>query len=365
MDTYVWQKKDWPKFLYDRDLLEPKVRKYEKNVAYLLGMADGISTEDRENAAIDLIATEITKTSSIEGEILSRSEVRSSIIHNLNFKTATASSSDVRASGIVNAYMLNRQTFTEPLTEQRLFDLHISMLKYRRDLKSIGYWRTGPEPMRIVSGSQYDPVVHFVAPPSEQLPALMAAFVNWFNSVEGTGPEKIIAAGIGHVYFETIHPFEDGNGRIGRLLIDKLLSQHLRVPVLFSVSAAIEQNRQLYYNQLQKAQRTLDLTDFLIYFMDLLAQALDLAKAMMEFTLRKRRFLERFGADMNERQLKAVSKMFDAGPSGFQGGMNNRKYVSINRTSMPTATRDMAALEAMGAFRKTGKGRSTSFELVL
>ena len=195
----------------------------------------------------------------------------------------------------------------------------------------------------------------------------MTKFIDWFNT---TGPKgqfentrAPIRAAIAHLYFETVHPFEDGNGRIGRAISEKALSQTLGRPVLFSLSQSIEADKKAYYNALKAAQRTNEITDWVIYFVELCLDAQTEAERQIEFTLQKVQFLDRFKSDLNERQLKVIMRMLEEGPEGFKSGMSARKYVAITGTSKPTATRDLQALASLGVLTPTGGGRSTRYQI--
>jgi Fic family protein len=228
-------------------------------------------------------------------------------------------------------------------------------------------WRVGGDPMQVVSGRIDRPTVHFEAPPCERVPAEMARFIEWFNRTAPGASQPVshapVRAAIAHLYFETIHPFEDGNGRIGRALADKTLSQGIDRPVVLSLSRAIEARRNEYYQALKTAQRGNEITPWIRWFTDIVLQAQIDAETRIRFVLRKVRFFERFGGALNERQQKVLRRMFEAGPDGFTGGMNARKYTALTGVSKATATRDLQQLSLLGALIPTGGGRSTRYEL--
>jgi len=234
----------------------------------------------------------------------------------------------------------------------------------------IGGFRIHAEPMQVVSGAIGKEKVHFEAPPSIQVPGEMERFTQWFNESAPGGsafiPSGPIRAAIAHLYFESIHPFEDGNGRIGRAIADKVLSQHLGRPVLFSLSSAIEAKKENYYSALERAQRQNEISSWIDYFVSTILEAQTTATRQIEFTLRKARFFDQYRESLNERQDKALRRMFEAGPDGFEGGMNARKYISITAASKATATRDLQELVEKGIFvLREGGGRSTSYDVVL
>jgi Fic family protein len=195
----------------------------------------------------------------------------------------------------------------------------------------------------------------------------MEAFINWFNSTGPGGKTEIknppVRSALAHLYFETIHPFEDGNGRIGRAIAEKALSQTVGRPVVLSLSRTIEAKRKSYYAALQEAQRSNEVTPWMEYFVHVALDAQTDAEAQIDFTLKKTKFFDRYRDQLNERQLAVVKRMLDEGSKGFKGGMNARNYIGIAKTSKATATRDMQHLLEIGAFELLGKGRSTSYQL--
>lgn len=238
----------------------------------------------------------------------------------------------------------------------------------RNDI-AIGCWRTHAEPMQVVSGHAGKQKVHFEMPPSAQVPAEMRQFIQWFNRTAPDGESPIlqapVRAAIAHLYFESIHPFEDGNGRIGRAVAEKSLSQSVGRPVLLSLSKTIEAAKQEYYTALQKAQRSLDITPWINYFVNVVLEAQTEAEQRLLFTLKKTKFFDAHRHSLTERQRKALDRMFEEGPAGFEGGMNAGKYAGITKTSKATATRDLQHLTAIGALRPSGGGRSTNYQLNL
>jgi len=207
--------------------------------------------------------------------------------------------------------------------------------------------------MRIVSGPIHDPVVHFEAPPSGRVPEEMGRFIAWFNDSVAKMP-GLARAGIAHLWFESIHPFEDGNGRIGRAIAEKTLSQSLGLPTLIALSAVLEKNRRNYYDALGRASRSIEITNWLGYFGKTVLEAQQFSLKRVEFLIYKSRFFEQFRGKLNSRQEKALLRIFREGLDGFQGGLSSKNYVSITRCSPATATRDLAELVAMGAMLRTG-----------
>ena len=233
----------------------------------------------------------------------------------------------------------------------------------------VGTWRTHSEPMQVISGAMVKQKVYFEAPPSDAVPKEMEQFLQWFN--ESSPSEKnpikkpIIRSAIAHLYFESIHPFEDGNGRLGRCISEKALSQYVNRPILMSLSRSIEADRSAYYHQLEEAQKSNDITEWISYFVKTVLIAQEQTTQEVAFTLKKARFYDRFNKQLNERQLHAIQRMLEEGPKGFEGGMNARKYIGITKTSKATATRDLQDLVGKDIFIPTGGGRSTHYELAL
>jgi Fic family protein len=224
-----------------------------------------------------------------------------------------------------------------------------------------GQWRKGTEPMQVISGSASNPKVHFEAPPSKTLSKEMKRFIEWYNKNEISSP--IIKAAVSHLYFESIHPFEDGNGRIGRAIAEKALSQGFDNPIMFSISKSIEQNKSAYYKELQHAQQRLEITKWIEWFASIIIFAQDDAEKTIQFTIKKVKFFNKHDKSFNERQRKVVNRMLEEGIYGFMGGMNVKKYISITDTSKATATRDLQELAEMNVFVIKGVGRSTNYEI--
>ncbi|GAB4191667.1 MAG: Fic family protein [Wenzhouxiangellaceae bacterium] len=364
--TYIWQFPGWPEFHYDASQVEESVLRFMEKTGRVSGLLDGLPESTRIDSVIDLMVSEAVTTSQIEGEYLSRQDVLSSIRNNLGLPGAVERIPDQRAQGIAGLMLAVREEFAEPLTEAMLFDWH-SQLMLGNTKIAIGAWRTHSEPMQVISGPIGKEKIHFEAPPSVAVLEEMRQFTAWFNNTHTNGPHTItqapIRAALAHLYFETIHPFEDGNGRIGRAISEKALSQGIGRPVLLSLSSVIEANRQAYYDALQRAQRSRDQTPWITYFTNVCLQAQISAEAQIAFTLKKTRFFDQYRDQLNARQHRVILRMLEEGPTGFEGGMNARKYVGIAKTSKATATRDLQDLATRGILRIQGGGRSTRYVL--
>jgi Fic family protein len=370
MATYNWQQKDWPHFTYSLQEVEDDLFLLAEKTGRLTGMVSALPEETKMEALIELMVSEAIKTSEIEGEYLSRKDVMSSIKNNLGINPTPETVKDKAAEGIGELMIDVRNTYKEPLSEESLFRWHQMLFKGQSGIQ-IGGWRQHKEPMQVVSGALGKQKVHFEAPPSDRVPAEMEGLIAWFNETAPGGQREIkkaaVRSAIAHLFFETIHPFEDGNGRIGRALAEKALSQGIGRPVLLSLSRTIEANKNTYYNALSQAQRSNEITSWITYFVRKVLAAQTEAEEQIEFTLQKAKFFDRFKDKLTERQLKVIRRMLEEGPKGFQGGMNAGKYSSLTNVSKATATRDLQALLEMGAlvYLGEGGGRSTKYEVNL
>ena len=366
---YFWQTGDWPNFTYELDAsCEKTLYAFARKAGRVDGLLEGLGNKDQMDAIIWLLVEEAMKTSEIEGEYLSRADVTSSIRNNLGLNTMPKLVGDRRAEGAVALTMAVRDGYPEPLCEAMLYDWHEKLMNWDRHLR-VGNWRNHEEPMQIISGPLGKKTVHFEAPPSSRVPHEMKRFIQWFNS---TAPGEVnelspapLRSALAHLYFESIHPFEDGNGRIGRAISEKALSQGLGQPVIMSLSRTIEANKKPYYEELKSAQRKQDVSSWILFFSRVCLKAQDQAERQIHFTLKKSKFLDRFAGRMNKRQNRVVQRMFEEGPNGFEGGMNARKYILITKASKATATRDLQGLLEMGVLEVQGGGRSTHYVLVI
>jgi Fic family protein len=258
--------------------------------------------------------------------------------------------------------------FAKPLTDETMFGWHSMLMSGDRTIKTMGAYRTHPEPMRVVSGAIGQGKVHFEAPPSEIMPKEMAAFVEWFNS---TGPESatplpaITRSAIAHLYFVSVHPFEDGNGRIARALAEKSLAQNLGQPTLIALAYTIERARKAYYDALEQNNKGIKVTDWLLYFGNTVLEARENTNRRVDFYIVKMNFYERLRGQFNARQEKAIARMFNEGFDGFKGGLSAENYISITKAPRATATRDLQDLVAKGALTRTGELRHTRYHLRL
>ncbi|HYF97482.1 MAG TPA: Fic family protein [Coxiellaceae bacterium] len=370
MTLYNWQKSDWPHFQYELSDIHESLLAIAEKTGLIKGKLSHLSKDLQTEAMIDFMVEEAVKTSEIEGEYISRPDVRSSIKNKLGLNSETIKVHDKRAQGVVELMFDVRNSFEEPLTEAKLFDWHLMLLSSvpNPNLR-VGCWRSHDEPMQVVSGHHGKWIVHYEAPPSDLVPTEMEKFLAWFNDTAPNQHNAIkfapVRAAIAHLYFESIHPFEDGNGRIGRAIAEKALSQGFGYPAMLSLSQAIELNKKAYYSALNAASKTNEITAWIRYFVGVIERAQNEVELQINFVLQKSAFFDRIKDDLNERELKVIRRMMQAGVSGFEGGMSAKKYMSIADVSKATATRDLQHLVAIDALKPLGSGPSVHYELNL
>ncbi len=362
---YNWQQKDWPDFTYQTNGVEEVILSIAEEIGHVGGVVAALPDAFQTETRISIMVSEAIKTSAIEGEFLSRPDVMSSIKNKMELTENKIAVHDKKAQGAGEFMVAVRDSYAEPLTEQMLFAWHKMLLPESARI-TVGAWRSHTEPMQVVSGAIGKEKVHFEAPPSANVPAEMKQFITWFNDTAPGGKNEIkkapIRSAIAHLYFETIHPFEDGNGRIGRAIAEKALSQTIGRPAMLSLSQAIEADKNAYYDALKAAQRTNDITVWLGYFVQVIYHAQLSAKDLVTFSLKKVKLLDRCQDKLNDRQLKVLLRMLES-PDGFEGGMTAKKYVSLTKTSKATATRDLQELVDLRVLIPEGGGRSVHYRV--
>jgi Fic family protein len=364
--VWNWQQSDWPRFRWDQQRLQEAEKRFLLVGGQFIGTVRHLGDADRETLFVEAMSDEAMTTSRIEGEVLDRPSVQSSIRRGLGLGDGARTGRPAE-SGIGEMMVDLFRRFADPLDNATLFAWHRMVTSGRHDLRDLGRYRTHPEPMRVVSSSLHEPRVHFEAPPSARVPDEMAGFIDWFNA---TGPgigslSAVTRAGIAHLYFESIHPFEDGNGRIGRAIAEKALAQGLGHPSLTALATTILARRRAYYDALAAANRQNEITNWLAWFASICLEAQQRSMAQIEFVIHKARLLDRLAGRLNERQLAGLLRMFREGPGGFQGGLSAGNYISITKASPATATRDLAELVEMGALTRSGERRYTRYHLTL
>lgn len=363
--TWNWQKPDWPNFSYDSKGLEPLEHRFLLQSGEFVGACRHIGPDDQETLKVELIGDEAVKTSAIEGEILDRASVQSSLRHQLGLGAEQPRISPAER-GIAEMMIDLYRTFAKPLDDETMFAWHRMLLRGNRAIRVIGDYRTHRDPMQIVSGADYKRRVHFEAPSSSRMHKEMKRFNAWFNDTAPDGKNRLPAltrAGIAHLYFECIHPFEDGNGRIGRALAEKALAQSLAQPSLIALAYTIERKRKDYYAALERNNKKLEITDWLVYFADTVLEAQRNTILRVDFFVAKAKFYERFRGKLNQRQDQVIARMFKEDVDGFKDGLSAENYISITKTSRATATRDLQDLVEKGAMTRTGELRHTRYFL--
>ena len=367
---YIWDQADWPRFRWDEAALRPRLDAVRLLQGRLLGRADAAPEQDDLAFEMDALIQNAIRTSEIEGEHPDVGSVRSSVARQLGVKQAGVPARTTPESESLVALLLQAtREPDEPLSRELL--CHWQALLFPEgagwlDKVRVGELR-GERPMQVVSGRLDRPTVHFEAPPRDRLEAELDAFVDWFNHPPA-GLDGLLRAGIAHLWLITLHPFDDGNGRVTRAVTDRALAQAERQSVRFySLSAAIMARRNAYYDQLERAQRgDLDITPWLAWFLDTLEAALRQALERLDRVLAKARFFHHHATTvLSERQIKVLNRLLDTVGEEFEHGINARKYQSLAKVSKATATRDLADLVEKGCLRKLpGGGRSTRYALV-
>ena len=361
--AWNWQLPDWPHFRYDIDQIVNQERSFLLGLGSASACLKNISQEESTQFVVDILSLEGSESSRIEGEILDRNSLQSSIKKHFglepHLKKEKAKEAKMAAL-LCHVY----ETFDQPLTHEMLGLWHSILFKDSSALIDIGKYRTHSEPMQIVSGRYNSPRVFFEAPPSAQVPQEMTTFIEWFNSID-KAQTTLGKAAIAHVYFESIHPFEDGNGRIGRILVEKLLSQSIGRPVLIAFSKILEKRKKVYYLALERCNRTLDIQKWVEFFASIILEGQEESMTCLYFLIAKSKILTTLTGKINSRQEKVLLRLFAEGPSGFKGGLSADNYITITKTSRSTATRDLADLVHKGVLTQIGELRHTRYYLKL
>jgi Fic family protein len=363
--TWNWQRTDWPNFTYDSAALEPLEKQFLVQSGEFVGAYRHVGANDQETLEIELISDEAVKTSEIEGEILNRDSVQSSLRHQLGRGDEPPGVKPAER-GISQMMVDLYRGFATPLTDKTMFDWHAMLLSGNNSVKIAGGYRAHADAMQVVSGPDYKRTVHFEAPPSDRLPDEMKRFIAWFNDTAPGAKNPLPAmtrAGIAHFYFVCIYPFEDGNGRIGRALAEKSLAQNLGQPSLIALAYTIERKRKDYYAALERNNKDTEIGNWLKYFTNTMLDAQNNTIKRVDFYVAKAKFYEGLRGMLNERQEKVIARMFGEGIDGFTGGLSADNYIGISGTSRATATRDLQDLVEKGALTKTGELRHTRYHL--
>ena len=367
---WTWQLKDWPNFRWRNGLLEQEERRFAEGVSVTIGSLRHLPASERDNLAIALLERDALGTSAIEGEQLDRDSVQSSLRKHLGLAEALPplARRSPREYGVAELMADLYQAPGAALTPERLFTWHHMLMHDRRDLATVGQYRQHAVPMQIVSGQIGDERVHYEAPPSARVPAEMATLLDWFARTAPGQPGALPAitrAAIAHLWFECIHPFEDGNGRIGRAIAEMALAQATGTPSFTGMSAVLNRQRKSYYEQLRRHSVRLDIDAWLQWFAQQALQAQAEADELVRFLIDKTALMTRLSGQLNPRQEKALLRLLREGPPGFAGGLSAGNYASITGAPPATVTRDLADLVSKGALRRTGERKGARYWLAI
>ncbi len=357
-----WQQENWAEFTWNRAIIQPYEDQFLYQSGFLQGIVHHISESDKMQISIDIMTGEALGSSEIEGEFLNRDSVQSSIQRNFGLKPLANRPSAAEA-GIAEMMVDLYQNYDAPLSHEILYEWHRMLMNGRRDLDKIGAYRTHAHAMQVISGADYKAKVHFEAPPSELIHSEMTKFVEWYHNNQNM--PALTRAAIMHLYFVCIHPFEDGNGRIGRALAEKSLAQSLKRPSLIAISQTILDKRKAYYQALEDNNKDLEITDWIVYFAKTILEAQENSQKLFEFLIYKTKFYDYYKDQLNERQHKVIERIFKEGIKGFEGGLSAENYIKIANTSRPTATRDLKNLVDKNILTKTGELKGTRYWLNL
>ena len=365
--TYIHERAGWPGFRWDHARISARLVDVRHRQGRLIGRMEGLGFQLRAEAVLDSLTEEVLKSSEIEGETLDRDQVRSSIARRLGLDIGGLTSTDRDVEGVVEMMLDATQGYDKPLTGRRLFDWHAALFPTGRSGMSkirVGAWRDDAKgPMQVVSGAIGKERVHYEAPAADSVRDEMRKFLEWFEKDSST--DLVLKAGVAHLWFVTIHPFDDGNGRIARAIADMVLARSERSPQRFySMSAQIRQERKAYYEILEATQKgDLDITRWLEWFLECLGRAFERAETILGTVLNKARFWERFtNIEFNERQREIVNRLLN----GFEGKLTSSKWAKLGKCSQDTALRDIEDLMSKKVLVKDAAGgRSTSYSLAV
>lgn len=365
MGLYIHQLDDWPVFRWLPDRIADPLAAVARHQGRFAGRMEALGFQLRADAVLATLTEDVLKSSEIEGEVLDKDQVRSSIARRLGMDIGGLVPTDRDVEGVVEMMLDATQRYDQPLTEERLHAWHAALFPTGRSGMTriaVGAWRPAEAgPMQVVSGPVGREKVHYEAPAAELLSKEMKSFLDWFEADQGLDP--VLKAAIAHLWFVTIHPFEDGNGRIARAIADMCLARSERSPQRFySMSSQIRLERKAYYDLLESTQRgDLDITQWILWFLGCLDRAFDGAEVILATVLRKAHFWERHrDVPLNDRQRKVLNRLLD----GLDGKLTNKKWAALTKTSGDTALRDITDLLKRGILvRDEGGGRSTSYSL--
>jgi len=372
-NKWIWQQADWPQFKWDNDALAASLREVTQLQGKLLGKVDAVAQEGSAATELDALLQNIVQSSAIEGESLNVESVRSSLAKRLGVKDAGLTPATRQTEGLADMLLDATQNHQQSLTLERLYQWHQFLFpepaegEFRLEEVSVGELR-GEDPMQVVSGPVNKRVVHFVAPPRDGLEKQLSTFLEWLESSQTDASlDPILRAAQAHLWFVTLHPFDDGNGRLARAITDYALAQAEHQAIRFyAMAASIMAKRNEYYSVLESTQKgDLDITAWLQWFLEILKHTLESALDRIDFVLQKARFWQTHGQDgLNAQQIKVLNRLLDAGPDGFEGGLNAKKYMGMAGVAKATATRHLSdLLEKNCLIKLEGGGRSTRYDI--
>jgi Fic family protein len=365
LTIYIWELTDWPRFHWDPERLAKVLAHARHEQGRLMGRMEALGFRLREEAQLQTLAQDVLKSSEIEGQKLDPDQVRSSIARRLGMDVGGLKAADQDVEGVVEMILDATRRFDQPLSQERLVGWHGCLFPSGRsgmvEIREGGWRDDRGGPMRVVSGPYGRERVHYVAPPAARLDGEMAAFLDWFNGE--TDMDPVLKAGLAHLWFVTIHPLDDGNGRVARAIADMALARSEgSAQRFYSMSAQIRLEREAYYDRLEATQKeSMEVTAWMEWFLGCLTRAIDGAQGTLASVLHKARFWEKFGAEpLNDRQIKVLNRLLD----GFEGRLSSSKWAALAKCSQDTAYRDILDLMDRGMLTKNpGGGRSTSYSL--
>lgn len=356
-----WQLPEWPDFYFDASSLADKEKKFLIMAGSSSAFLRKIGEPDHERFVIEILSAEAEQSSRLEGEILDRESLQSSMKKHFGMSTDEKAASG-KEVGVAELLFDVYYSYDKPLSHDVLCGWHKKLFQGASCDFNVGKYREHEEPMQIVGPRLDKRHVFFEAPPSSTVYSEMERYIAWFNSSKALS-SVLGRAAVAHLYFESIHPFEDGNGRIGRAIVEKCLSEAIGRPILIAISKVLERRKKEYYQALQVCNHTLHVAAWVSFFADVILQAQEESMNLLNFTIEKSHLLMRLANKLNGRQEKALLRMFQEGLEGFKGGLSADKYIAITKTSRATATRDLTELVQWGALFKTGELRHTRYWL--
>jgi len=361
---YNWQQKRWPAFTYRTSEIEDATRRFDLHLERVKALLAAFDVTTEEGQRLQAIVAEAVSTSAIEGEVLSPQDVMSSMKNRLTPSAQPISVRDYRASGVAAMLLTVREQFDHPLTEMMLREWHRQLFEgypVREAPEIVGAYRN--HSIVVKSADLDQEAIRFEAPPSHTLPEQMKRFLKWLNESEKGGMTSVVRAAIAHLYFESLHPFCDGNGRLGRALVSKIVAQHSSTFIMIPFSVGLFEHRKRYYDALHQASFTLDITDWIRTFTGLLTDSIRKYEAELRFQIRILCLMSEAKSKLNARQIKVFDRMAREGAKGFAGGMSASKYQKIAHTSKATATRDLTVMVALGVLIRCGEGAAVRYEI--